>query len=248
MDNPTLEPSDILYGSTDSDASDSTTDEVITETTAEEDHPTEGVELEVEESELAEDEQIEGDDDQEESLYIDLDGEEVSLDDVKVWKDGHLMQEDYSRKTMALSDERKVLETEKAEVSNQSESLKLLAAELEAVIGSEDEVNMTELREDDPDEYIKLTERNAKREKLLNKAKESLTANTPVSNVDVAVEQKQLVENNPQWVDSKGQATAEYKTDMAALDTYRQNDRKQPFGQLWNLFYPGKWNSFPDPY
>jgi hypothetical protein len=134
------------------------------------------------------------------------------------------MQADYTRKTQELSERRTALEADVAELANQSESLKTLAAELEAVIGSEDEVDMNELREIDPDEYIKLTERNAKRKELLSKAKESFNATKPTSDADVAVEREQLIKNNPQWVDKAGKATDAYKSDMAALDTYLGNN------------------------
>ena len=191
MDNSVMKPSDIFYGTTQEPAeldATSTTDEVVTETTVDETTPEEGEvevdELDAEESE-SESEQEEGEDNQDEGLYIDLDGEEVSLDDIKSWKAGHLMQADYTRKTQELSEQRTALEADVAELANQSESLKSLAAELEAVIGSEDEVDMNELREIDPDEYIKLTERNAKRKELLSKAKESFTATKPTSDADV---------------------------------------------------------------
>ena len=227
MDNSVMKPSDIFYPeSAELDAT-STTDEVVTETEVDETTPAEG-EVEVDELETeepkAEGDQEEGKGVQEEALYIDLDGKEVSLDEIKSWKDGHLMQADYTRKTQELATERTALEADVAELANKSESLKALAAELEAVIGSEDEVNMEELREDDPDEYIKLTERNTKRKELLSKAKESLTATKPVSDADVAVEREQLIKNNPNWVDKDGKATDVYKSDMAALDTYLANN------------------------
>lgn len=230
MDNSAMKPSDIFYGTTpesaESDAT-STTDEVVTETLVDETTPAESEvevdELETEESE-AEGKQEEGEDNQDEGLYIDLDGEEVSLDDIKSWKSGHMMQADYTRGKQEVAKERTALEADRAEMANQSESLKTLAAELEAVIGSEDEVDMNELREIDPDEYIKLTERNANRKELLSKAKESFTATKPVSDADVTVEREQLIKNNPQWVGKDGKATDVYKSDMAALDTYLGNN------------------------
>ena len=226
MDNSAMKPSDIFYGTADSDASDSTTDEVITETEAEVTAPVEAEidELETDESEIAENSEDESSDEDEELLYIDLDGEEVSLDQVKEWKSQGLMQADYTRKTQELSEQRTALEADVAELANQSESLKVLAAELEAVIGSEDEVDMDELREVDPDEYIKLKERNDKRKELLSKAKESFTATKPVSDADVKVEREQLFKNNPQWADKDGNLTKEYESDSAILYDYLKKE------------------------
>jgi hypothetical protein len=227
MDTPTLEPTDIFYGTTQEKTepdAESTTDEVITET--EDETP---AEVDAEESEVVEGNEDESSDEDQELLYIDLDGEEVSLDQVKEWKSHGLMQADYTRKTQELADQRTAFEADRVELATQTESIASLAAELQAVIGSEDEVNLDELRDVesdkyDPDEYIRLSEQKAKREKLLSKAKESLTTTKPTSDADIAAEQQQLIKNNPTWVDADGKATDVYKSDMAALDTYLGNN------------------------
>lgn len=46
----------------------------------------------------------------EEPRMIEIDGEKYSLDDVKAWKSGHLMEADYTRKTQALAAERRAME------------------------------------------------------------------------------------------------------------------------------------------
>lgn len=221
-----MKPCDIFYGEAESDAT-STTDEAVTETEAVEAAPEDGADvdaLKTEESDIGNGSDDENSDDDQESLYIDLDGEEVSLDQVKEWKSEGLMQADYSRKTMALSDERKAFEAEKSEFASQTESIKQLTAELEAVIGSEDEVNMDELREDDPEAFIKRKELIEKREELLGKAKASLNATSPTSEADVAAERAALIEANPGWLDSEGKATDAYKADMTTLESYLSNN------------------------
>lgn len=213
-----IEP-DAFYGkSNDVADTESVTDESITENP--EEKPVEEIDenQEADESEQTEDGEVE-DLEEEEALYIDLDGEEVSLDQVKDWKANGLMQADYTRKTQALADDRKSLETDTSNLSTALEEVRTLTAELEAQIGAEDEVNMEELREDDPEEYIAQKERNEKREKLLAKSKESLTVTKSVSQEDVAAEQAKLMENNPEWV-VDGKATDAYKSDMKALDGY----------------------------
>lgn len=225
MDNSVMKPTDIFYPkeTAEPDAT-STTDEVITET--EEVTP---AEVEAEESKGEEATDNQGNDEQEESFYVEIDGEETSFEQIKEWKSGFMMQSDYTRGKQEVAKQRKELETSASELATQTESIASLAAELQAVIGSEDEVNLDELRDVesdkyDPDEYIKLSERKAKREKLLSKAKESLTTTKPTSNADIAAEQQQLIKNNPTWVDADGKATDVYKSDMAALDTYLGNN------------------------
>jgi len=229
MDNSVMKPSEIFYGKTQETAESDThnaPDEVITETEAAETAPiedeTEIVESDIEESESEESDQVDPDVSEEESLYVDFNGKETSFDEIAQWEQAFIdrksMQADYTRKTQEVS----TIANAKAQemVGKEVESLKTLAAELEAAIGSEDEVNMEELREYDPGEYLKKKEQQEKREKLLSKAKESFNTTAQVSDADVATEREALVKANPQWVDDKGAATDVYKTDMASLDKY----------------------------
>ena len=224
-----MKPTDIFYPkeTTEPDAT-STTEEVITET--EEVTP---AEVKAEESTGEEATDNQGNDEQEESFYVEIDGEETSFEQIKEWKSGSMMQADYTRGKQEIAKQRKDLETSASELATQTESVASLTAELQALIGSEDEVNLDELRDVesdkyDPDEYIRLSEKKAKREKLLSKAKESLTATNPTSNADIAAEQQQLIENNPGWVDKDGKATKLYKSEMAALDIYLGNNGWTP--------------------
>lgn len=227
MDNSAMKPSEIFYGKTpeaeDSDAI-STTDEVVTETEAAEVAPIEGeAEIDKPKIEGSENAELGGDEnlgEQEESFYVDIDGEEISFEQINEWKSGHMMQADYTRGKQEVAEQRKALEAGQAELANKSESLKLLVAELQAEIGTKDEVNMEELREYDPGEYLKQKELQDKREKLLSKAKESFNTTTQVSDADVTAERELLVKANPQWIDDKGAATDVYKADMASLDKY----------------------------
>ena len=230
-DNLSIREPDTFYGKSndvaDTEFSDeSVTDENITKNSDE--NPAEEVDLnqEAEESEKAESSNEENSE-EEEALYIDLDGEEVSLDQLKEWKSNGLMQADYTRKTQSLADDRKVLETDTSNLSTALEEVRALTAELEAQIGAEDQVNMEELREDDPEEYIVQKERKEKRDALLVKSKNSLTVTNDVSQEDVAAEQAKLIEKNPEWF-ADGKATDAYKSDMKVLDDYlKANDWKQ---------------------
>lgn len=224
-DNLSIIEPDTFYGNSDdvADTGESVTDENITENP--EETPVEEVEenQETDESEKQEDNEEETKDEVEE-LYIELDGEEVSLEQVKKWKSEGLMQADYTRKTQLLADDRKLLETDTSNLSTALEDVKVLTAELEALIGVENDVNMDELREDDPEEYIVQKERKEKREKLLAKSKESLSTTTGISKEEAAAEQAKLSKNHPEWFDDS-KTTKVYDSDMKALDDYlKAND------------------------
>lgn len=165
-----------------------------------------------EELETAEIEASEADDEAEESYFVEIDGEEIDLNDIKKWKDGHLMQSDYTRKTQELADQRKTLEAEQSELQAQSQKVSELTKQLEAALSVDDGIDWAELREDDPAEYLRLKEQKDARQKLLDDAKS-------LNTVDQQKEQQKLIDNNPQWL-KDGQPTKAYQDDMKALESY----------------------------
>lgn len=125
------------------------------------------------------------------------------------------LQADYTKKTMLLADERKATESERDSLSN-------LAAELQVLVEEDKGINWQELREDDPDEYIRKKELADNRIKKLEDAKTKLKPSNKLSNEEVAQEQIKLVESFPEWVkkDDKGnvtEVTQEYQKDMKAM-------------------------------
>lgn len=209
----------IFYGNNEenSDTETSVTDEEVEETSTEE--PGEEEILDTDESSEVESTEDENSDEEQELLVFDIEGEEVSLDQIKEWKSNGLMQADYTRKTQELSDNRKLLEDDTTNLKDALESVKTLTAELEASIGVEDNVNMDELREDDEGEYYKLLHLKEKKEKLIAKAKKEFDVTQGVSNEVLAAEQKKLMEVNPEWVKDK-KTTKAYDADMDTLDNY----------------------------
>ena len=151
-------------------------------------------------------------------FYYDLDGEEVSSDQLKEWKSNGLMQADYTRKTQAHAEEVKSFNTEKESLTKAQSKLTEQLATLEAMI-SEDTLTteaIAELREYEPEEYIKHIEKQSKRKELLKEAKVNAT---PKSNVNAQEEQSKLIASNPQWL-SDGKATDAYQDDMTSLSNY----------------------------
>lgn len=148
--------------------------------------PVESTDEAVEELEAAEegvaDEQVEHDQEEateeveEPDLYtVKVSGEEVevSFDDLV---SGYSKGSDYTKKTMALADERKAFDEQKSQLSSQVEAEKQryvqLAQQLEGIVKeSEKSIDWEELRDTDPSEYLRQKEAQEKRVQALENAK-----------------------------------------------------------------------------
>lgn len=124
----------------------------------------------------------EGDD--EELEVIEIDGEEVTLDQIKEWKRGTLREQDYTKKTQSLAEERKALEAKLGELNSISDTLTAGETEIKKLLVADlDDIDLKELRESDYPEYLKVKEtikdRESKYEELKQaaaKAKQALIA------------------------------------------------------------------------
>jgi len=149
-------------------------------------------------------------------FYYDIDGEEVSSIQIKEWKDNGLMQADYTRKSQANADERKVLDADREQLKTDqakvNDQLAILKAEIDEGVKTPEE--LTELREYEPEEYIKYTEKLNRRKKLLSEAHVA----APKS-VDAAAESQKLMDAHPEWF-SDGQQTQQLKDDMKLMSEY----------------------------
>jgi hypothetical protein len=164
--------------------------------------------------------------DDEEELYLDLFGEEVTLKDVQKWQKGHMMQSDYTKKTTALAEERKTFDAERTterenllksqtEVTEMRDMLSVLVAEDEAI-------DWVELKEDDPERYIELTEKADSRKAALEKVKAERSTPTDDPAV-VAAEQGKLFSANPDWLDKDGNRTESFNKDIGLMNDYAVN-------------------------
>lgn len=110
-------------------------------------------------------EDAEADDADEELEVIDIDGEEVTLKQIKEWKRGTLREQDYTKKTQALADERKAIEAKLGELNTFSESLSAGEEEFKKLaLGDLEEIDLKALRNDDYPEYLKIKEMISERE------------------------------------------------------------------------------------
>ncbi len=158
------------------------------------------------------------DEDESEDLYVEYKGREINLKDVYETEQGQLRQADYTRKTTDHARNVEAFEEEKATFTSKQSELSEQLLTLEAMI-AEDDISseaLTELREYEPEQYIKHLEKQSKRKEFLKEAKVNAT---PKSTVNTQDEQAKLIAANPQWIIG-GKATEAYTKDMDALTSY----------------------------
>ena len=113
-------------------------EEAETEASAEEDAEEEPEEAEADGAEVGE---------------IEVDGEKVSMETIREWKLGAMRQADYTRKTQAVAEQRKALESEINSVSEFAGFYDTLA---ESFVQGFDQVNWNQLRVEQPEKYQQL--------------------------------------------------------------------------------------------
>ena len=175
---------------------------------------------EIEEEEVS-DEPVTAEADDEEELYVEINGREINLKDIEEWEQGNLRQSDYTKKTQELSEQRKTFDADKEAFTSQQTQLQGSIATLEAIIAEEtlSAEDVAELREYEPDAYIKYTEKLSKRDKALSEAKDI----QPTSNVDIEAERKALWDANPSWIED-GKQTKAFTNDMNLLTDFAKTN------------------------
>lgn len=178
------------------DVSEEEAEEVETEDVAEESEAEEVEEAE-EDAEESETEETE----EEQAAYeVVIDGQtlEVTQDELL---SGYQRQADYTRKTQAVADQRKELESQSEQVAETlkglEESKKQLSELLEA---SQSAVDWEELRDTDPSEYLRQKELIEQRQNALTRAEGDAQKATQLQTQEEA---KQLFAKVPTWSDPK---------------------------------------------
>ncbi len=151
----------------------------------------------------------------EESYFIELDGEEIDLDDIREWRAGHMKDADYRQKTAKVADERRELEAKGDEIAQKVQEIDELRDKLKVLVMEDEQTDWEGLKDSDPQRYIEHLERNNKRKELL----EQIDIDP---SVDIEAEKRKLFEANPQWVE-KGKATDAYHADMKLMGDYTRN-------------------------
>jgi hypothetical protein len=178
-----------------------------------------------------------------EDLYVEYKGREINLKDVEEWEQGHLRQSDYTRKTQDLAEQRKAFEAEKEAFTEQSSKVQDMAKTLEAIV-AEDTLSaeaLAEMREYEPEEYIKYQEKMDKRKELLGQLS---TSNNQASNVDLEKERQALWDANPAWLDN-GKQTEAFTKDMGLIRQYAE-DRGFTEEDMSGIQHARVWLAFLD--
>ena len=157
--------------------------------------------------------------DNDEDLYVDYKGREINLKDVEMWEQGHLRQADYTRKTQGHAEDVKAFEAKQAEFTAKESELNDKLLTLEAMLSEDAKTaeEIAELREYEPDEYIKYTEKQSKLKEFVNSAKTA----APVSNVDMAKVSADLFAAHPEWMDN-GKQSQKFTDDTNLMTKYAE--------------------------
>ena len=172
--------------------------------------PTEGKSVEVEQSADAEEsaepveqseaqETPQGDTESDEPRYtVKVSGEEreVSLDELRK---GYMMESDYRKKTSEVSERRAQIEQKESQIDAQlRQAEELLDLEVSALESEE----MQQLREDDPDQYLREVDRvKAKADSLAKLRDERAAENAEKTKERAAQELELLTRAIPDWID-----------------------------------------------
>ena len=135
-------------------------------------------------------------------FYYDIDGEEVSSDQLKEWKANGLMQADYTRKTQELADSRKDFETSQEEFNAKQIGFDEKLVEINAIIKDEtlSAEQLEEMWEYEPEKVKAYQERQVRLKALVGEASKV----NPTKAVDMAKVSADLFANHPEWmVDGK---------------------------------------------
>ncbi len=158
-------------------------------------------------------------DDEDEDLYVDYKGREINLKDVEEWEQGHLRQSDYTRKTQELADSRKEFESKQGEFTSRESELNDKLLTIEAMLNEETKTadELAEMREYEPEAYIKYTERQSKLKQFVDSSK---TAKAPT--VDMAKVSSDLFAAHPEWMDNGKQSKA-FTDDTNLMSKYAES-------------------------
>lgn len=226
-DNPKVEPEDQFYTKSETPELLKTADEDDV-TKAEEQSPNQEDEKIDKPDELEakvddDSEELNADDEEEETQYIELDGTETSLDEVRKWRDEGLMQSDYTKKTTEHSQfakkEREELAFDRENLTKANDEVSDMRDQLTVLVAEDETIDWAELKDSDPEEYINLKEKADKRKAALEKVKAD--RNTPADDPALIESERGLLfAANPEWLDKENKTTETFKKDTALMNTY----------------------------
>ena len=151
-----------------------------------------------------------------ELFYYDLDGEEVDSNQLREWKANGLMQADYTRKTQGLADDRKDFESKQGAFAALESELNEKLLTIDAMLSEDAKTaeEIADMREYEPEEYIKYTEKQSKLRAFVSSAK---TATQP--SVDMNKVSADLFAAHPEWMEN-GKQTQKFADDTNLMTNY----------------------------
>ncbi len=153
-------------------------------------------------------------DDSEEELFYQVDGEEISLSEIKKWKAGHMMQSDYTKGKQEVAEKRKQLDEMSTKTNQRLEQLTSLESRLEKLVMADvDETQLNELMEIDPGSYLKEKQKIEARKSQL----ESIRKEISNAKGELASDASRQLHQQLGWSDQE-----KYKSDVSAIDSYRK--------------------------
>lgn len=152
-------------------------------------------------------------------FYLDLDGEEVSSTQIKEWKANGLMQADYTRKTQAHAEDVKSFKVKTDDFATKESELNDKLLTLEAMLSEDTKTadEIAEMREYEPEEYIKYTEKQSKLKEFVNSAKTA----TQQPSVDMNKVSADLFAAHPEWMDN-GKQSQQFIDDTNLMTKYAE--------------------------
>lgn len=142
------------------------------------------------------------DEDGEDIEYYQIGDKQYSLKQLDELEANGLRQADYTKKSQANAELKKELDVKNVQINEKLESLDAHIKELEKLTAIDSEVDMNELRDIDPSEYLKRKEQMEARQKASESAKVEMQALKDAEfQTKVAQEQKLLLEALPEWQD-----------------------------------------------
>jgi hypothetical protein len=161
-------------------------------------------------------ESTESTEDESEPVYL-VGDKEITASRIKELEESGLRQADYTKKSQANAEERKVNEAKSLELDGLKVKLSDAVDKLEANISTEyNKEDMDYLRDNDPSEYLRKQEEQKQKQSDVNKAKEGLKVlKEQADNEKLVKEQQLLLDSQPTWIDE-----AVRKADISLIETY----------------------------
>tara|TARA_R110002096_G_scaffold66306_1_gene161355 strand:- start:14791 stop:15741 length:951 start_codon:yes stop_codon:yes gene_type:complete len=159
------------------------------------------------------------DEDEGEDLYVEYKGREINLKDVYEAEQGQLRQADYTRKTTGHARDVDAFKVKEADFAVKESELNDKLLTLEAMLNEDTKTveEIAEMREYEPEEYIKYTEKQSKLKEFVNSAKTA----TQQPSVDMAKVSADLFANHPEWMDN-GKQSQKFIDDTNLMTKYAE--------------------------